>query len=104
MEAADVLGPQPAGVHSRHPEVEAAEARAAGPDVTDLRMERLQVECFDIGAVVYFLRKVIRTVPDFSVERHRERLRELHRRNHEGGAFAAHSTRVLVDVRRPVTR
>lgn len=98
------LGPQPVCVHSRHPDVEAAGARAAGLDVTDLRLERLRVEFFDIGAVVYFLRKVIWTVPDFSVERYRERLQELHRHIAREGAFVSHSTRVLVDVRKPATR
>ena len=36
-------------------------------------MERLRAEFFDIGAVIYFLRKVVWTVPDFTVDRYRER-------------------------------
>ncbi len=59
------------------------------------------MEFFDIGAVVYFLRKVIWMVPGFTVERHRERLLELHRRIEADGVFVAHSTRVLVEARKP---
>ena len=65
------LGPQPAaGLSDRHPDRETAEARAAGLRIVDLRAERLRVEFYDIGAVIYFLRKVIWTVPDFTVERY----------------------------------
>jgi hypothetical protein len=64
-------------------------------------MEQLRVEFFDIGAVVYFLRKVIWTVPDFSVDRYRDRLRELHRLIEDEGRFAAHSSRLLVEARKP---
>ena len=96
------LGPQQdALTGARHPDRETAEARAAGLSIAELRMERLRVEFFDIGAVVYFLRKVIWTVPDFTVERYRERLGELHRLIERQGSFVAHSTRVLIDARKP---
>ncbi len=62
------LGPQPEARRARDPEIESAAARAAGLDIVDLRAERLRVEFFDIGAVVYFLRKVIWIVPGFTVE------------------------------------
>ena len=65
-----------------------------------MRQERLRQEYFDIGAVVYFLRKVIWTVPDFTVERYRDRLRELHQRIEADGPFVAHATRVLVEARK----
>jgi hypothetical protein len=64
-------------------------------------MERLRCEFFDIGAVIYFLRKVIWTVPDFSVDRYRERLRELHDQISDDGPFVAFSSRVLVEARKP---
>ena len=54
-----------------------ADAAGHGLDVVDLREESLRVEFHDIGAVVYFLRKVIWTVPDFTVERYRDRLAAL---------------------------
>ncbi|MFF8833698.1 class I SAM-dependent methyltransferase [Streptomyces sp. NPDC015131] len=99
------LGPLPAELRrKRHPEEETAQARAAGLEIADVRMERLRMEFFDVGAVVYFLRKVIWTVPDFSVERYRERLRDLHGLIEAEGPFVAHSCRTLVEARKPVTR
>lgn len=95
------MGPQPGGPHSRDPEVESQRARAAGLVTMQMRMERLRVEFFDVGAVVYFLRKVIWTVPDFNVERYRDQLRRLHRHIETHGSFIAHSTRVLVEANKP---
>jgi SAM-dependent methyltransferase len=92
-----LLGPQP-GTGGRDPEHEAAGAAAAGLVVEDLRTERLRVEFRDVGAVVYFLRKVIWTVPDFSVPRYRDRLRELHRLIEADGPFVSHSTRTLIEA------
>ncbi len=59
------------------------------------------MEFFDIGAVVYFLRKVIWIVPGFTVELYRGPLLDLHRRIEADGVFVAHSTRMLVDARKP---
>ena len=95
------IGPQPEAWARREPDTEAARARAAGLQVVDMPMERLRQEYFDIGAVIYFLRKVIWAVPDFTVDRYREKLRELHERIVADGAFVAHSTRILVEVRKP---
>jgi SAM-dependent methyltransferase len=95
------LGPQPPGVRGgRDPGKARARAQAAGLEVTDLRPETLRVEFFDIGAVVYFLRKVIWMVPDFSVERYAGRLRALHDRIEADGPFVAHSTRFLIEARK----
>jgi SAM-dependent methyltransferase len=95
------VGPQPEKGAEYHPDNQGGQARSAGLQVIDLRMERLRVEFFDIGAVIYFLRKVIWTVPDFTVDRYRERLRELHDRITRDGMFVASSTRVLVEARKP---
>ncbi|MFB4301176.1 class I SAM-dependent methyltransferase [Actinomadura sp. NTSP31] len=95
------LGPQPAARSKRDPEIESADARAAGLDVADLRLERLRMEFFDIGAVVYFLRKVIWIVPGFTVERHRDRLRDMHELIQRDGSFVAHSSRFLIEARKP---
>jgi len=95
------LGSQPPGSQARARNVEAGAARAAGLAVIEMRVERLRVEFFDIGAVVYFLRKVIWTVPDFSVDRYRGQLRDLHRRIEDDGSFVSHSSRVLVEARKP---
>jgi SAM-dependent methyltransferase len=96
------LGPQPAEVrNSRHPDAARREAIAAGLEVVDLRSATLRVEFRDVGAVVWFLRKVIWMVPGFTVQRYRDRLRELHGRIEAGGPFVAHSTRYLIEARRP---
>ncbi|ARF64002.1 SAM-dependent methyltransferase [Streptomyces violaceoruber] len=96
------LGPQPAEIRrARHPDDARAAATAAGLDVVNLRFEELRTEFYDIGAVVYFLRKVIWMVPGFTVEQYRPRLAALHRRIEEEGPFLAHTTRFLIEARKP---
>ncbi|MEV6828343.1 methyltransferase domain-containing protein [Amycolatopsis sp. NPDC051102] len=96
------LGPQPAeGRNSRHPDRAVRAAEAAGLTVVDLRHEKLRTEFSDIGAVVYFLRKVIWMVPGFTVAQYRGKLRELHERIERDGPFVAHSTRFLIEARKP---
>nr|WP_306317809.1 MULTISPECIES: class I SAM-dependent methyltransferase [unclassified Streptomyces] len=95
------LGPQPEARRGRDPEVEAAQARAAGLEIVDLRAERLRMEFHDIGAVVHFLRKVVWMVPGFTVEAYEPQLRALHEQIKEGGPFVAHSTRHLIEARKP---
>ena len=63
---------------ARHHEVEADQARASGLEVVQCRNERLLLEFFDVGAMVFFLRKVVWTVPEFTVDRYRARLLDLH--------------------------
>ncbi|MGY0069496.1 class I SAM-dependent methyltransferase [Streptomyces sp. QTS137] len=96
------LGPQPDEQrNARHPERERREAEAAGLEIVDLRAERLRMEFYDVAAVVHFLRKVIWMVPDFTVEAYLPQLRALHERILAEGAFVAHSSRHLFDVRKP---
>jgi SAM-dependent methyltransferase len=95
-----LMGPLPPG-SGREPEVARAAAEQVGLVVDDLRSERLRVVFFDIGAVVYFLRLVVWTVPDFSVERYRPQLRALHDRIERDGEVVAHSTRFLIEARKP---
>ncbi|OIV37127.1 methyltransferase type 11 [Mangrovactinospora gilvigrisea] len=96
------LGPLDEEVRrARDPEREAAGAREAGLVVDELRTARTRIEFLDVGAVVYFLRKVIWMVPGFTVEKYRERLRELHELIAAEGPFVAHSTRHLVVAHRP---
>jgi SAM-dependent methyltransferase len=94
------LGPLPEQRRGRDPQREAAEAEAAGLVVIGLRTARLRMEFFDIGAVVWTLRKCVWWVPDFSVERYRDRLRELDERIRRDGAFVAHSSRHLMEATR----
>ncbi|TRO64927.1 class I SAM-dependent methyltransferase [Streptomyces sp. IB201691-2A2] len=96
------LGPQPeASRNARHPDRERAGAEAAGLEIVDLRAERLRMEFHDIGAVVHFLRKVVWMVPGFTVDQYRTRLLELHERIVAEGPFVAHSSRHLIEARRP---
>ena len=97
-------GPQPEQArNSRHPDLARARAEEAGLAVVDLRSESLRTEFFDIGAVVYFLRKVVWMVPDFTVDRYRDRLRELHELILAEGPFVAHTARFLIEARKPAS-
>ncbi|WP_040805414.1 class I SAM-dependent methyltransferase [Nocardia concava] len=96
------LGPQPEARLARDPELEAEAARAAGLEIVQSRSERLRMEFNDIGAVVYFLRKVIWMVPGFTVEDYRDRLHDLHRQIRGDGPFVAYSARTLIEARKPV--
>ncbi|WP_320671574.1 class I SAM-dependent methyltransferase [Patulibacter defluvii] len=94
------LGPQPEARRARDPDDEAAAARAAGLAVVDLRTERLPMAFHDVGAVVWFLRKVIWLVPGFDVTVHEPELRALHERIEREGSFRAVASRTLVEARR----
>ncbi|MFF1836069.1 class I SAM-dependent methyltransferase [Streptomyces sp. NPDC058231] len=97
------LGPQPSSARGvRDPQRAREEAEAAGLDVVDLRPETLRTEFFDIGAVVYFLRKVIWMVPGFTVEQYRPQLASLHHLIETEGPFVAHTTRFLIEARKPL--
>lgn len=93
------LGPQP--WRDRDPEGARAMAEAAGLEVVDLRTARLRTEFHDIGAVVYFLRKVIWMVPGFTVDAHHAKLRALHEKITAEGPFVATTTRFLIEARKP---
>jgi SAM-dependent methyltransferase len=90
------VGPWPAS-DARSPERARHEAESVGLEVVDLRYEEQPMVFHDIGAVVYFLRLVVWIVPDFSVEKYRDRLRAMH----DHMPFAATSTRFLIEAVRP---
>jgi SAM-dependent methyltransferase len=94
------LGPLPPNDRRDHG-VEAEQARAAGLQIVQCRNERLRLEFFDVGAVVYFLRKVVWTVPGFTVDLHRERLRDLHDQIERDGVFHSTMSRTLIEARKP---
>jgi SAM-dependent methyltransferase len=94
------LGPQPREQLARDPDREAAAARAAGLHIVELKTARCRMEFFDIGAIVYILRKCVWWVPDFEVRRYRDVLERLDAQIRRYGAFAAHSTRTLIEARR----
>jgi len=94
------MGPQPESV-ARSPELAREKATAAGLRVDDLRTVRLRATFFDVGAVVYFLRLVVWTVPDFNIEQYRSRLVAMHHHIEEDGPFVAYSTRFLIEAVKP---
>jgi SAM-dependent methyltransferase len=93
-----LMGPQPVS-QARSPQRAVAEAQAVGLTVTDLREQSLRTVFNDVGAVIYFLRKVIWTVPGFTVAGYRDQLRKLHEKIQAEGPFAAHAQRFLIEAR-----
>ncbi len=95
------LGPLPEEVRQgRDPHLEAEQASAVGLTIKQLLTARCRMEFFDVGAVVWVLRKCVWWVPEFSVDRYETKLRELDERMRAGEPFVAHSTRHLIDARR----
>ncbi|MBO0708281.1 MAG: methyltransferase domain-containing protein [Candidatus Dormibacteraeota bacterium] len=94
-----LMGPQPVG-DGRDPERHRRQAEAAGLQVVTLRPVTLRAEFFDVGAVVWFLRKVIWTVPDFSVARYEAPLRRLDAQIRRDGPFTTTVTRFLIEARK----
>jgi SAM-dependent methyltransferase len=95
-----MMGPQPVSP-ARDPRRVVAEAEAAGLAVTDLREQALRTVFNDVGAVVYFLRKVLWTVPGFTVDAYQQQLRRMHERIQAEGPFVAHAQRFLIEARKP---
>lgn len=95
------LGPLPDAGRWRRPQDARAGAEQSGLEIVDLQTVRLRAEFYDVGSIVYILRKCVWWVPNFSVERYRDTLRQLHQRITEGGPFVAYSTRFLIEARQP---
>ena len=95
-----MMGPQPVRP-GRSTDWARAHAEAAGLVVTDLREQALRTAFNDVGAVVYFLRKVLWTVPGFSVPGYLAPLRRLHEKIQSEGPFVAHAQRFLIEARKP---
>ena len=99
-----LTGPIAHGGDERDPQRERSAAQDAGLEVIDLRTARCRMEFYDIGAVVWILRKCVWWVPDFSVERYHHELADLDAQMRGGEPFVAHSTRHLIEARRPPLR
>jgi SAM-dependent methyltransferase len=95
------LGPLPREAHRRDPRHEAAMASEAGLVVTDLRTARCRMEFYDVGAVVWILRKCVWWIPDFSADKYLDKLLQLDARMRSGEPIVAHSTRHLIEAQRP---
>ncbi|GAA3102286.1 class I SAM-dependent methyltransferase [Pseudonocardia yunnanensis] len=95
-----MMGTQPVS-QNRSPSRTAGGAEAAGLVVDDLRTQALRCEFHDVGAVVYFLRKVLWTVPGFTAESYHDELARLHDHIQSDGPFVAYSQRVLIEAHKP---
>jgi hypothetical protein len=94
-----MMGPQPVS-ETRRLDRAVSLANSVGLEVINAQMESLTVEFFDVGAVVYFLRKVIWTVPEFSTDTYRERLKLMHDHIEVNGSFVSHSQRYLIEAKK----
>lgn len=94
-----IMGPQPVNERRSADSLRAA-AEAVSLEIVALQSCALRVEFFDIAAVIYFLRKVRWTVPDFSVPKYEARLRAMHELIEREGAFVSTSRRVLLEARK----
>ena len=65
------------------------------------RAQSLRVEFFDVAAVVHFLKKVLWTVPGFTVADYAEPLARMHEHIREHGSFVCYSQRFLIEARKP---
>lgn len=95
-----LMGPMPGG-SKRDPERGRRDAEDAGLVVERLEYERPRTVFYDIGAVVYFLRLVVWIVPDFTIDRYRRQLRELHESITAHGSFESAASRYLIIARKP---
>jgi SAM-dependent methyltransferase len=95
-----MIGPQPIG-RARSPRRAVERAEATGLAVVDIREASLKTVFNDIGAVVYFLRKVVWIVPDFTVDRYHDQLAALHAQIQRDGPFVARAQRFLIEARKP---
>jgi SAM-dependent methyltransferase len=72
------------------------ELTAAGFHVTTQREALTQTFFYDVGAVVYYLKVIAWQIPDFTVEKYRDRLQALHNRIEAQGPLITHSHRFLI--------
>jgi SAM-dependent methyltransferase len=69
---------------------------AAGLKIVFASEERPRDEFLDVGAVVYYLRATPWQIPDFSVERYRDRLMELHKKIAREGSLRVRSHKFII--------
>jgi SAM-dependent methyltransferase len=94
------LGPQPINPVPQRDRLTDA-VRQAGLELITLQEASTEVEFFDVAALIAFLLKVVWTVPDFTVERYRDRIADAHELIEQNGSFVSHSKRVLLEARKP---
>jgi len=95
------LGPQgDAHEDAGHEAVIRQRAAEVGLAIRRLDEAVTKVEFFDVGAVVHFLRKVLWTVPGFTVDKYRPELARMHALIEANGSFVSYSRRFLVEATR----
>lgn len=97
-----MMGRQPVS-QARSPDRAQALAGAAGLAVIQVRAQSLRVEFFDVGAVVYFLRKVLWTVPGFTAAGYADALARMHAHIEAQGSFVSNAQRFLIEARKPIS-
>ncbi len=97
------LGPGPRKLipAQMNPDTVTTDVTVAGLEVIDLRQERIRLEFFDVGALIYLLRKVIWIIPGFTVAKYRDKLLQIHQQIEADGSLITHSSRVLIEARKP---
>ena len=98
------LGPLTDERRGRDPEREVTAAEQHGLEVERLQRARCRMEFYDVGAIVWIVRKCVWWVPDFSVAKYEDPLRELDAQMRNGHPFVAHSTRHLIEARLPTDK
>ncbi len=76
-------------------------AALAGLEVLRFEQESPPLEFFDLASIIVFLRKVVWTVPDFSVEKYEDRLHAMFEYIEREGSFVSYGQRALVIARKP---
>jgi SAM-dependent methyltransferase len=95
-----MMGSQPVDP-GRSTRVARAAAADAGLEVVGVSEQALRVEFFDVAAVVHFLKKVLWTVPAFTVAGYAAPLARLHEHIQEHGSFVCHAQRFLIEAHKP---
>jgi SAM-dependent methyltransferase len=76
------------------------ELKSAGFDIIEQQEDIQFYRFYDIGAVVYYLKAIPWSVPDFSIEKYRDKLWEIHQRISRDGYFDTPRHRILVIARK----
>ena len=101
LELNDLLGVPRPSYEPWRLEIAKEQLRAAGFEQI-LGREQIHLILFrDIGAVVYYLRTVPWQVPDFTVSKHLESLREIHQKIEIGGPLKIRAHHFLVEAAKP---
>jgi hypothetical protein len=100
MDLIEFLTDKPAKITNWNLESAVAELEAAGLSIIRQQEDVLFYRFYDIGAIVYMLHAVPWTIEDFSVEKYRERLWELHLKINADGYYDSVLHRFIIAARK----